>query len=75
MYTALLAIVVVTLKYFSLGDILLNLHVTCNNILCLGGFNASLFNTAFLSLKGQFHEIVILIALLTIFYMGLLCTC
>ena len=33
-----------TPKYVSLGDILLNLvnlHATCDNILCLGGFYAS----------------------------------
>ena len=45
-------------KVISLGDKLLHIqHITYNNILCLGGLYASLFCTAFLSLKGQFHKI------------------
>ena len=58
LYTAQQEIVVGAPKYFSLGDKLLHIqHITYNNILCLRGLYASLFCTAFLSLKGQFHKI------------------
>ena len=52
---SLAGIVVGAPKYFSLGYKLLN-SIYCN-LLRLGGFYASLFYTAFLSLKGQFHKI------------------